>query len=107
MIPVKEFRPEVFPSTINLFLSEFTPVETVLISSVPSSGAMRFFTVSDRDQRPGNTITYTFLNDSDPSLMSLFDLDPNTGTLSLNQTLDCDAAGSLPFLITLRITVAM
>ena len=103
--PVNEFQPNVLPSTITLILSEFTPIEAMLISSVPSSGAVTSFTVSDRDQGPDNTITYIFANDNDPKLVSLFDLDPNTGTLSLNQTLDRDATGSLPLLITLRITI--
>ena len=103
--PVNEFRPRVSPSTILLTLNEFTPIGTVLISSIPSSGAWRIFTVSDRDQGPDSTISYTFPSTNVPRFVSPFDLDPNTGTLSLNQTLDRDAADSLPLIFSLVITV--
>lgn len=103
--PVNEFRPDISPSIITLLnLNESTPIGTVLISSIPSSGAMQIFTVSDRDQGPDNTIAYTFASTNDPKYISPFDLDPTTGTLSVNQTLDRDAPGSLPVIFSLTIT---
>jgi hypothetical protein len=105
--PVNEFRPTFFSSSVRfLSLSESTPIGTALISSIPGSGAMLIFTVSDRDQGPDNTITYTYSSTgNDPRYISQFGLDPKTGTLSINQTLDRDAADSLPPIFSLTITV--
>ena len=100
--PIDEFRPtRISPSSVSIFfVDEFTPVGTRLASSMSSEGALETYQVIDADEGSGNTFSIGEFND--PNLRSLFDLDPNTGTLSLNQRFDHDAM-VLQVPITVRI----
>ena len=102
--PVDEFRPtRIIPTGITLFLNELTPVGTKIASSMASEGAQRTYTVIDGDEGPGNVIIFSLsLMGNNQFLTALFDLNPNTGTLSLSQPLDLDAM-TLTIPITVRI----
>ena len=88
VIPVNEYVPTITSGNlmIALVVREDTPVGTVLLSTEPG-GAREVYTIEDLDDGPDGQLTFTFSSQSSPILSRLFQLDMNTGALSIAQNL--------------------
>ena len=100
VFPVNEYAPTITSnsSMISLVVRDSTPVGTVLLSTEPDNGVQ--FTVEDLDDGPDGQIMFSFASQTS-LLAQFFVLDPNTGALSVAQSL----IGTAPAIISGAIIV--
>lgn len=102
VLPVNEFLPEISPGFLTVVTQENAPTGTLLVST--QRGALRQYSVTDRDHGPDAVITYSLNSTSDNNLRGFFSVNPETGTLSLALELDVDNIPTASDFLTVQIT---
>ena len=88
--PVNEYLPQIMGTTSHniVQLHEDAPVGITVATKAPGI-ALLTYTSTDRDSGPGGTVSFT-LSPAQGSSAGIFELNANTGTLTLQQKLDVD-----------------
>lgn len=90
VLPVNEGPPTVRPKFFPTSLSEYSPVGTVLGSTLANTSGIRY-TATDSDDGPDGVITYTLVTDSEEAVISgMLEVDVNTGEIITVRQLDFD-----------------
>ena len=88
--PVNEYFPEINANqNTYIVLEETVTIGIKLIAVDPTPGALRTYTATDRDAGIDGVIEYTLSSDQE-DIEQFFDLNKNSGTLTLKQSLDID-----------------
>ena len=88
--PVNEYLPEITPSTITIaLLREDDPVGKVVAALAPRNASFTY-SATDRDDGPDGRILFDLTQGDSFQNQQVFDLDPDTGTLTLTRALDVD-----------------
>ena len=87
VLPVNEYRPIPNRNTMNVLISEATPIGTIVASSRADEGTLNVFSATDDDDGPDGELRYTLgFNEN----LTSFAVDPLTGSLTVSQSLDAD-----------------
>ena len=90
--PVNEYLPAITTSSSSVQLHEDDPVGT-RIAALVSGTALFTYSATDRDGGPDGRITFLLTpaeEGNSSRIQQIFDLDPDTGTLTLKRALDVD-----------------
>ena len=88
--PVNEYLPEITPSTTTIaLLREDDPVGKVVAALAPRNAPFTY-SATDRDDGPDGRILFDLTQGDSFQNQQVFDLDPDTGTLTLKRALDVD-----------------
>ena len=87
VIPVNEFQPQLSQSSVVVVTNELDPIGKVLVSTRSNVNASVVFSASDEDQGPGGVLRFSLAFNEN---LTAFGVDPDTGTLTIAQSLDVD-----------------
>ena len=102
VIPVNEFQPQLSQSSVIVIATELDSIGKVLVSTRSDVNASVVFSATDEDEGPGGTLRFSLAFNEN---LTAFNVDPETGTLTVAQSLDVDNSPSGFDDIEVRLTV--
>ena len=102
VIPVNEFQPQLSQSSVIVIATELDSIGKVLVSTRSDVNASVVFSATDEDEGPGGMLRFSLAFNEN---LTAFNVDPETGTLTVAQSLDVDNSPSGFDDIEVRLTV--